>query len=46
MKPLRLFGIANSSGEKEKVENLLSNMKEMKDIKNECVIFTGLTKGK
>ena len=44
MKPTRLMGIANSSGEKGRVENPLSNMKEMKDIKNEWVVFTGSMK--
>jgi len=44
MKPTRRLGIAKSSGEKGRVENPLSNMKEMKDIKNEWVVFTGSMK--
>jgi len=35
MKPTRLMGIANSSGEKGRVENLLSKIKEIKDVRNE-----------
>jgi hypothetical protein len=42
VKPLRFLGIAKSSGEeKGRVENLLSKIKEMKDIRNECVVCTG-----
>ena len=46
MKPTRLLGIANFYGEKERVENLLSKIKEIKNIKNEWVVFTGSTRGK
>jgi len=45
MKPLRLFGIANSSGEKERVENLVRKIKEIKTIKNELVVFTESMRG-
>jgi osmotically-inducible protein OsmY len=45
MKPLRLFGIANSSGERERVENLVRKIKEIKSIKNELVVLTGSTRG-
>ncbi len=42
---VRLFGIANSSAEKERVENLVRKIKEIKNIKNEWVVFTGSTRG-
>ena len=45
MKPTRLLGIANSSGEKGRVENLLSKIKETKDIKNAWVVFAESTRG-
>ena len=32
---VRLYGIVDSSGEKEKVENLRGNIKEIKDMRNE-----------
>ena len=38
---VRLFGIVNSSGEKERIENLVRKMKEIKTIKNELVVLTG-----
>jgi hypothetical protein len=40
MKSTRLFGIANSSGEKERLENLVRRIKEIENIKNELVVFT------
>ena len=45
VKPLRLLGIAKSSGEKGRVENLLSKIKETKDIKNAWVVFAESTRG-
>jgi cytidylate kinase len=38
---VRLFGIADSSGEKEGIENLVRKIKEIKNIKNELMVFTG-----
>jgi len=38
---VRLFGIADSSEEKERVETLLRKIKEIKSIKNELVVFAG-----
>jgi cytidylate kinase len=37
---VRLFGIVNSSGEKERVETLVRKIKEIKNIKNELMVFT------
>jgi hypothetical protein len=44
VKPLRLLGIANFSGEKGRVENLVRRIKEIENIKNEWVVFTGSTR--
>ncbi len=40
---VRLFGIADSSGEKEGIENLVRKIKEIKNVKNELMVFTGST---
>jgi hypothetical protein len=45
MKPIRLFRIANYSGEKERVEPSVRKIKEIKNIKNELVVFTGSMRG-
>ena len=42
---VRLFGFADSSAEKERVENLVRKIKEIKNIKNELVVFTGSMRG-
>ena len=41
---VRLFGMVNSAGEKEAVGNLVKKMKEVKNIKNELLVFTGSTR--
>jgi hypothetical protein len=45
MKPIRLFRIASYSGEKERVEPSVRKIKEIKNIKNELVVFTGSMRG-
>jgi len=42
---VRLFGMVNSAGEKEGIENLVKRIKEIKTIKNELVVITGSMKG-
>jgi cytidylate kinase len=42
---VRVFGMANSAGEKEAIENLIKKIKEIKDIKNELVVFPGSMRG-
>jgi cytidylate kinase len=42
---VRLFGMVNSSAEKERVEHLVRKIKEIKTIKNELVVFTGSMSG-
>jgi cytidylate kinase len=42
---VRLFGFADSSAEKERVENLVRKIKEIKTIKNELVVFTESMRG-
>jgi cytidylate kinase len=37
---VRLFGIVNSSSEKEEIEKLVKKIKGIKNIKNELVVFT------
>jgi cytidylate kinase len=37
---IRLYGIVNSSEEKEEIEKLVKKIKGVKDIKNELVVFT------
>ena len=37
---VRLFGVVNSPGEKEAIGNLFKKIKEIKNIKNELVVFT------
>ena len=37
---IRLFGMVHSSEEKERVESLVRKLKEIKDIKNELMVFT------
>ena len=37
---IRLFGMVNSSGEKERIETLVRKIKEIKNIKNELMVFT------
>jgi cytidylate kinase len=38
---VRLFGITDSSEEKQRVENLFRKIREIKNIKNELVVFKG-----
>ena len=38
---VRLFGMVNSAGEKEAIENLVKRIKEIKNIKNELTVITG-----
>jgi len=38
---IRLFGMVNSSREKERVETLVRKIKEIKNIKNELMVYTG-----
>jgi cytidylate kinase len=40
MDSIRLFGMVNSSGEKERVETLVRKIKEIKNVKNELMVFT------
>jgi len=42
---VRLFGMVNSAGEKEAIENLVKKIKEIRNIKNELVVFTGTMRG-
>jgi osmotically-inducible protein OsmY len=37
---VRLYGILNSSEEKEKIEKLVKKIKGIKNIKNELVVLT------
>ncbi len=37
---VRLFGMVNSAGEKEAIENLVKRIKEIKNIKNELTVIT------
>ena len=42
---VRLYGIVNSSEEKEDIEKLVKKIKGIKNIKNELVVFTGSMSG-
>jgi osmotically-inducible protein OsmY len=42
---VRLYGIVNSSEEKEGIEKLVKKIKGIKNIKNELVVFTGSMSG-
>jgi len=42
---VRLYGLVNSSEEKEEIENLVKKIKGVKNIKNELVVFTGSMSG-
>jgi len=42
---VRLFGMVNSAGEKEAIENLIKRIKEIKNIKNELRVVTGSMRG-
>jgi cytidylate kinase len=41
MNSVRLFGIVNSAGEKAMLESLVRRIKEVTNVKNELVVFTG-----
>lgn len=42
---VRLFGMVNSAGEKEAIENLVKKIKEIKNIRNELAVITGSMRG-
>jgi len=45
MDSVRLYGIANSSEEKEEIEKLVKKIKGLKNVNNELIVFTGPMSG-